>query len=53
MIALTIVSKPSKEAVREAMQQHLKTKTLPKTPEDYRRELGWLFLNPKSGECAR
>ena len=46
-------TRPDKQAVREAMEQHRKDRTLP-TPEEYRRSLGW-FLIPenKSAECAR
>jgi hypothetical protein len=54
-LALTLTTKPSKEAVREEMQQHLKTRTIPE-PEEVRRSLGWFLLGTNSNkapECAR
>lgn len=47
------VAKPSKEQVRQVMEQHRKERTVP-TPEEYRRQLGWFCLpNNKRAECAR
>lgn len=47
------VAKPSKEQVRQVMEQHRKERTVP-TPEEYRRQLGWQLLpQNKSADCAR
>jgi hypothetical protein len=50
---MTAVTHPTKEAVRAAMERHRMERVLP-TPEEYRRELGWFFIQPnKAPECAR
>lgn len=48
-------TKPDKQQVRAAREQHLKDRVLP-TPEEYRRQIGWFLLpenTNKAAECAR
>lgn len=52
-VGMTHTTHPDKHAVRAAMEQHRKERVLP-TPDEYRRELGWMMLpNNKCAELAR
>ena len=41
---MTLVKKPTKERVRDLLQQHRAEKTPPLTPEQFREQLGWKLL---------
>ena len=45
-------SKPSKELVRQVMQQHRAAKALPLSNEEIRRALGWKLIDNRA-YCAR
>ncbi len=44
----TAVEQPSKEAVRQWMQDRREAHTPPPTPERIRQELGWDLMRPTS-----
>ncbi len=49
---MTQTTHPSKELVRQHMQQRVKDHTPPPTPEQVRRELGWELIphDPERGK---
>lgn len=41
---MTQTTRPDKQRVRDLLQQHIKEKTPPMSPEQIKRELGWGLL---------
>lgn len=50
--ALTLTTHPTRQQVREWMQQRQVERTPPPTPSEIRRMLGWDLIKP-CADCAR
>lgn len=53
LTALTPVTHPTRQQVRDWMQQRQVERTPPPTPEQIRTQLGWGLLTNKNADCAR